>query len=409
MMGETFGEWQRSALEQLLDQYENSKTYQGTNQVSQTFSIQPSRVFAKYDSDFASIDLIHDFERQMEELERAELLTIKRQGRVMEKLVANPEKWACYYKALGRKGKKLLVQEQIELYQEYLGSHAMLNCFCKEQIGRLEEGKKAEFPAEEARRILKLWKFLLENREEILERELSIAVLGDSKIWEKHYRAKICRLLKKYGDFEDLLQGVDDEKEVSKILLEEYRVVPNPSYVYLKGDAELTFTDGQKLRTGLGLPVAFTEKTFNNIKKITIFASRVMTVENVTSFNRLEEGDFFYLFLSGYHNRFKQRLLSGIYKDNKKKEWFHFGDIDPDGFYIIEHLKRGTGIPFQPLHMGADILGKYDSYTKPLNDNDIRKAKTLLQQGKYSEVMEYMLREQRKLEQEIVSWMEKKF
>ncbi len=407
MVYEMLGEWQKNALGQLLDQYENSKTYQRTNKVVQTFSVVPSRVFPEYDSDFTSIDVIHDFEQQMGELEQEGLLTIKRQNQVMEKLVANPGKWACYYEVLGRKGKNQLAREQIELYQEYLGIHAMLDCFCKKQIGRLEEGKKAEFPIEEARGILKLWKFLLENQEEILERELSIAVLGDSKTWEKHYRAKVCRLLKNYGDFEELLQGVDDEKEVSRILLEECQVVPNPSYVYLKGDAELMLADGQKLRIGLDLPVAFTEKTLKGIKKITILASRVMTVENLTSFNRLEESDFFYIFLSGYHNRLKQMLLSKIYEENKRMEWFHFGDIDPDGFYIIEHLRKGTGIPFQPLYMGISILRKYDSYTKPLSENDVRKAKALLQQGKYTEVMEYMLREKKKLEQEIVSWLEK--
>ena len=38
----------------------------------------------------------------------------------------------------------------------------------------------------------------------------------------------------------------------------------------------------------------------------------------------------------------------------------------------------------------------------------MRKARTLLQQGKYGEVMEYMLHEKKKLEQEIISWMERK-
>ena len=88
-------------------------------------------------------------------------------------------------------------------------------------------------------------------------------------------------------------------------------------------------------------------------------------------------------------------------------EWYHFGDIDPDGFYIMEHLKRGTGIPFEALNMNLLYLRKYDAYTKPMEENDIRKAKSLLNQDKYSEVMEYMLQERKKLEQGIISWMEK--
>lgn len=394
-------------MEQLLDLYENSKTYRGENRVKQTFSVVPSKIFAEYDSDFTDINRIHDFEQQMKELEEMEFLSVKRKNHVIEKLVANPAKWADYYELLGRKEKHRLEQEQIRLYQEYLGIHTMLDHFCEEQIRRLEEGKRAEFPVEEADKILRLWKFLIENQEEILERELSVAVLGDSKLWERSYRAKVCRLLKKYGDFEELLLGVDNEKEAEKIILMEYYVASNPSFVYFKGDAELTFSDGQKLRTAIDMPVAFTEKTLKNIDKMVIFAPRVMTVENLTSFSRLNKGDSFYIFLSGYHNQLKQQLLLKIYKDNKMKEWVHFGDIDPDGFYIIDHLKRGTGIPFEPVYMGADLLKKYDSYTKPLNKNDIRKAKTLQQQEKYEDVMKYMLRENKKLEQEIISWMEK--
>lgn len=406
-MKKQLSEWQKNTIEQLLNQYENSKTYRGKNQVTQTFSIVPAKIFDEYDSDFADINLIHDFEQQMKELEEKELVFVKWKSHVIEKMIANPGKWVDYYELLGRKERYQLEQEQIKLYQAYLGIQTMLNCFCEEQIRRIEGGKKAEFPAEEACKILRLWKFLIENQEEILERELSIAVLGDSKLWERTYCVRLYRLLKRYGNFEELLLGVDDEKEATRIILAEYHVVPNPSFIYFKGDAELTFTDGQKLRININMPVAFTEQTLGNLKKIIIFTPKVMTVENLTSFNRLSKKDSFYIFLSGYHNRLKQQLLQKIYKDNKMKKWLHFGDIDPDGFYIIEHLKRGTGIPFEPVYMGTNFLEKYDSYTKPLTDNDLRKAKTLQQQEKYGDVMEYMLREKKKLEQEIISWKER--
>lgn len=402
-MRKRYEEWEKAVLGALLDQYERSRTYEGKNQRTQRFSISPTKVFPEYESDFADIDLIHDFERQMRELEQEGLLTVSWNSQVIEKLTANPESWADYYQILGRKEKRERIREQRELYLGYLGFHESLDHFCREQLLRLEKGKNAEFPAAEAAQILRLWKFLLENQEELLERELSIAILGDSKAWEKSYRSRVCRLLNRYGDFDELLTGVDDEKEAFRILLEECHVSANPSYVYCKGDAELTFTDGQILRLRLDMPVAFTEKTFQAMRRIHILADRVMTVENLTSYNRLEKEGFFYVFLSGYHSRVKQSLLTRIREDNRPLEWFHFGDIDPDGFYIIEHLKRGTGLPFQPIYMGVPFLKNYDAYTKPLEKNDIAKAKTLLEQRKYSEVMEYMLREGKKLEQEIIN------
>lgn len=407
-MNPVFSRWQKALLEQLIDQYENSKTYRGENQITQKFSVIPSRIWKEYYSDYADIHLVHDFECQMKELEQKGLIRISWKEHGIEKLTAVSESQDACYKILGRRERRKLEQEQIVLYEGFLGDHPMLNDFCRDQIERLREGKRAQFPMEDAEKILKLWRFLLENQKEILERELSIAVLGDSKLWEKKYCTKVCRLLKKYGDFEALLYGIDEEREAEKILLGEYHVTSNPSFVYFKGNARIQFQDGQVLDLCRNTPVAFTEKTLEQINGITILAPKVMTVENLTSFHRLEDEAFFYLFLSGYHNHLKQMLLCRIYERNQQAQWYHFGDLDPDGFFIIEHLIKGTGIPFRPIYMDTAYLRKYDAYTKPLKENDMRKARTLLQQGKYGEVMEYMLHEKKKLEQEIISWMERK-
>lgn len=394
-------------MEKLLDHYEKSKTYRGENQVMQTFSLSPEQVFAKYSSDYANIDEVHDFENQMKELEQRGFLTIKRKNDVIQGLTANSQRWEEMYALLGRKELRDLEEEQIALYKSYLNRHAILDCFCREQIEALEKGKKAKFTFEEAENVLKLCHFILENPEELLERELSIAVLQDSKLWEKKYRSKVCRLLREYGSFEVLLLGVDDKREIEKIILGEYHIVSNPSYVHFKGNAELFFENGEKLKIDLHMPVAFTDETVDSLKTIKIASEKVVTVENLTSFNRLEKEDSFYIFLSGYHNQLKQKMLHKIYRENQTAQWYHFGDIDPDGFYIIEHLKRGTGIPFEPFCMELSYLKKYEAYTKPMEENDIRKAKSLLQQQKYSEVMEYMLQTGKKLEQEIISWLEK--
>lgn len=397
--------WQKAVLEKLVDQYERSKTYRGENQVLQTFAIGPQKVFSSYASDYTNVDDVHDFENQMKELEQKGLLLIKWEGHEIQNLMANQQKWKDIYEILERRELRHLEEEQIRLYKSYLGCHAVLEGFCQEQIERLEEGKKAKFELSEAEKILKLCKFILENREEVLERELSIAVLGDSKLWKK-YRSKVCRVLKDYGNLDALLMGVDNE-ESEKVILGEYHIVSNPSYIYFKGNAELLFESGERLKINSNMPVAFTEKTVEYMKSIKILSKKVVTVENLTSFNRLEKADSFYIFLSGYHNQLKQYLLRRIYEENKMVDWYHFGDIDPDGFYIMEHLKRGTGIPFEALNMNLLYLRKYDAYTKPMEENDIRKAKSLLNQDKYSEVMEYMLQERKKLEQEIISWMEK--
>ena len=83
-----------------------------------------------------------------------------------------------------------------------------------------------------------------------------------------------------------------------------------------------------------------------------------MTVENLTSFNRIKEDDIFYIFLSGYHNSAKQNFIKKIHSQNQEKKYLHFGDIDPDGFYILQDLRTKTNINFVPYKMGIAQLEK---------------------------------------------------
>ena len=136
-------------------------------------------------------------------------------------------------------------------------------------------------------------------------------------------------------------------------------------------------------------------------------AEKIVTVENLTSYNRISDIKSVFIFLSGYHNTAKQKFLIKIAKCNKDVNWYHFGDIDPDGYYILKNLMEKTQIAFQPINMGIEQLKKYSRYCKKFEKNDMIKASSLLDNNFYEEVMQYMLDNNCKLEQEIISWMEK--
>ncbi|MFR8178970.1 MAG: hypothetical protein ACLU80_02705 [Dorea sp.] len=84
-------------------------------------------------------------------------------------------------------------------------------------------------------KLLRILEFICTNKEEILERELSMMILDGSKEFEDHYRTRVCKVLSKYLDFSELLEGIDDTRERQKIILEEFQIYTNPSYIYLKG------------------------------------------------------------------------------------------------------------------------------------------------------------------------------
>lgn len=113
------------------------------------------------------------------------------------------------------KDKNERIAEEISFYAEYCGdSNAcqIVKDFFAVQIERLKSGKKAEFAQKEAKSIISLLTFILQNRNEILVRKLSISVLANSKSWEAKYKNKMVRILRKSGRFDSVIENCADEK-----------------------------------------------------------------------------------------------------------------------------------------------------------------------------------------------------
>lgn len=398
--------YQEKVLQLLLDQYERSKTYTGDNRKKQTFSVSPGKIYSKYSDSFADIGEIEDFERDMQELSDEGLVEISLQDSEIRRIAAIEEKIPEYYKILGREEKRELFLRERKLYESYVGKHPTLDNFCRQQLARLDRGNKADYPLKRAEELLKLAVRILENREEILERELSIGLLGDSKAFEKSYRTAVCKILEKNGDYGEKIYGISNAREKELIILGEHNIHANPSYIYLRGQGEFTLGNGTTLRVTPDYPVALSAQAVEGMKAGQILCKTAMTVENLTTFHRMQSEEIFYIYLSGYHNTLKQYVIKRLAAENPMLKWYHFGDLDPDGFFILEHLKRGTGIAFEAFHMGIEDLVKYRDFGKSLEGNDRKKAETLMARGLYRKELSYMLQENRKLEQEIIGWKE---
>lgn len=479
---------QSNLLHALLDKYENSKTYEGTNAVLQNFAVKPEKVWKEYVSDFANVAQVKDFETEMQVLQEQGLIRIYKKDEVITKLAACKEKLDEYYELLDRKQKKDMIQEQIAFFERWMQKgladdiqitddagrisvadnaeqvriaevaddagetgigevvdnaeqagiaevvndakqseivefadepeqagiaevaddteqkkYAVSDMFCRDQLAKVEVGRKPDYELDVCDKLLRILEFICTNKEEILERELSMMILDGSKEFEDHYRTRVCKVLSKYLDFSELLEGIDDTRERQKIILEEFQIYTNPSYIYLKGNIEIQLENGQCIRIG-DAPIALSSELIQKMNAIRVGADKVVTVENLTSFHRLKDEKCAYLFLAGYHNSAKQAFLKQVYKENPEKQWFHFGDLDPDGFYILKHLRKGTGIDFMPLYMGVSELETYSGYGRELSETDKVKTRNLLKKGFYAEVMQYMLEHDCKLEQEIISY-----
>ena len=397
---------QKDALNMLLDVYENSVTYKGQNIKNQSFAIKPEKIFYEYNGDYTDQDEVNQFNSEMQSLMEFEfvILDYERGIPVISKIKLNINSINEIYSVLKREDITVKRNREIEMYTQYMGVYDIMDAFCKSQIERLNAYKDAKYTSDIAINILKLLKYVLGNNSDIMERELSVAVLGDTKLFEKSYKSRICSIIEEYGELE-LDLSILDKKEKEKAILEEYQVFSNPSYIFFKGNVDIHYVDGNSISVTPDNPIAILSEAIARIEMIKVNSNRIVTVENLTSYNRINDNKSTFIYLSGYHNTAKQRFLKKIAENNGGVSWFHFGDIDPDGYYILKNLVEKTGIAFVPLYMDVQQLINCKQYCKPLEKNDMVKANSLLKFHFYDEVMEFMLANNCKLEQEIISWL----
>lgn len=402
MKRERLSSRQKQILELLLDRYEGSKTYEGQNRVTQHFRVRPGEIWDAYDDPFTDIVQVEEFNREAERLEQCGLVTIerKRNGEI-KALRAVPEHFPEYYQILRRADKQEMLRQEMEMYRSFEGDISALGAYCRSQLALLESGKKANYQKDRAQNYITLLHLILGNDRELYERELSIQVLHDSKLFEQSYRKTVCALLRKYGDYEQLLENEEDPRIVQMLILEAHQIYANPGYVYIKGEASLLFSDGERMELRSRKPLALSADYLSDVKAICPVADRVITIENLTAFHRFCEKDTFCIFLSGYHSVRKSLLLKKI-SASPGREWLHFGDLDPDGFMILRNLRIKTGLDFRPYRMDIETLDKYMAYTKPLEEQDRVKAMALVRENFCTEVLEHLLMTGRKLEQEAV-------
>lgn len=397
---------QKDVLNMLLDVYENSVTYKGKNIKNQSFAIKPEKIFFEYNGDYTDQDEVDQFNRELQSLVEFEfvILDYERGIPVISKIKLNTNLINEIYSVLKREDITVKRNREIRMYTQYMGVHDIMDAFCKSQVERLNAYKDAKYTSDIAINILKLLKYVLGNNSDIMERELSVAVLGDTKLFEKSYKLRICSIIEEYGELE-LDLSVLDKKEKEKAILEEYQIFSNPSYIFFKGNVDIHYVDGSSISVTPDNPIAILSEAIVRIEMIKVNSNRIVTVENLTSYNRINDNKSTFIYLSGYHNTAKQRFLKKIAENNSDVSWFHFGDIDPDGYFILKNLIEKTGISFVPLYMDVQQLINYKQYCKPLEKNDMVKANSLLKFHFYDEVMEFMLANNCKLEQEIISWL----
>lgn len=247
--------------------------------------------------------------------------------------------------------------------------------------------------------ILKILSFLEYNNEYLYIREASMLIFGDSKYLEDNRKSQVSSILSKY------YTSIGEEIFEEENLFEKFSIYDTDQDICIKGPIIIKFEDKVIDINGLSGGVSFSIKDIDKIKNIIVNGDKVMTIENKTSFLRMNNGDC-YVYLGGFATKPQIAFIKKLISDNPNKEYLHFGDIDAGGFWIHKKLCEQTKQFFDLFHMSEDDLKNinYSSCLKSLSENDIKRLNSLKTIKEYSNCITYMIKFNKKLEQEIVSY-----
>lgn len=382
-------------LDSLLDSYEKSKTFIGENKNQQSFRIQISKLFPKYDDD-SEYEFYKDVNAALSNLESKKFVALQKEksGKVKFALL-ELHKVSDIYEFIKRTPKFEINNSLQKIWDRFSDVdhfiYKPLLDYLIEQRDNISKNKKIVFfdgDIEEYENLLSVVKAVLENKDEIFIRELSVRLFNDSKKLES-MESQARSFLYRYGEY--------DDKET---VFEEHNIIKTPTYVMIKGKGILNFgqtIDLSKIDGDIGLST----KTLNQLVSINLQGAEVVTIENLTNFHRFQPDNQLVIYLGGFHNSIKRDFINRVNNCNSETKFFHFGDIDAGGFYILVHLIKKTGIPFVPLNMNIETLQNYKSYWKPLSENDkLRLHKLIDLVPEFKDVLQFMLDNNCKLEQE---------
>ena len=137
--------YEKQILNVLLDKYEGSKSFIGTNQVNQSFTCKVAQVFPKYKDD-SEYELFCAINEAVDDLVAQGLVTAKKmKNGVVQSATLNLEAINKAYEYVGRIPKSDIVVDLKKILLLYKDFNVILSAYCSRQLERLAENKSVEF------------------------------------------------------------------------------------------------------------------------------------------------------------------------------------------------------------------------------------------------------------------------
>ena len=396
--------YEEKILTYLVDNYRKSKKDSGDNKTNRRTQVKPEKLYKKYNANDGDFEEISKFNHAVECLSKLGFIYSVKEtfGTQIQCIFLVDERIQEAEQYLAERCGYVPKDMQIEKLRNLVGKYKSASPICEKECVRLLvniEERKVPKNIDELDDVLKTVAFIENNQEELYMREMSMKVYGDSKYFENVTLQPVCSMLRKYSK-QDFKEG-----ELLDEILLIYHITREPQKLCIKGKAIINIGGAEVDISGFSGGIEFQASDLINIKSVKLVAPNFMTIENRTSYLRYAKDDVVVFYLGGYTNRYQRDFIKMVYASNREACYLHFGDIDAGGFWIHYNLCEVTGVNFELFSMSVDELEnrEFASCFHELSGNDRVRLQVLMKNDVYGDVVQYMLRNNVKLEQEIVS------
>jgi len=397
--------YEKEIIEALLNKYQKRVLQEKNNkEINREISLKPKSIFTKYGSNY---DQDSFFNKAVNELvEHSFVSTVKKNySDDIEKIVLKKENAQSLINYASNEYGIVPISEQVSdlsyLLSRYTGQGELTQYYCDQVINPKILKTTGNIDIETDANMLRLLDYVQNNKKQLYVREVSMLVFGSSKVLENQFYQRMCSIILSAN-------GKNEDDDIST-LLEKYGIIDVNQEILVKGNMRILFSDHSldvaKNKEGISIMSSDIE----NIVNIEIGAENFMTIENKTAFHRMNNKNTVYMYLGGFANHHQEKFIIKLFGCiGDKIKYSHFGDIDIGGFKIHKDLVDSTGIDFGMYKMGISELddSRYEKCLCELSDNDRENSKSLMNDSRYNVVVNHMLKNNIKLEQEIIALLD---
>ncbi len=397
-------DYKAEILSKLIEKYNKRDLKYSGKEINREISIKPKEVYSLYATASAETQKEKLLNEAAETLEQNGFVSIRRVkfSDDIIKIILNQEALEDINKYLVDNyhisSRNDTVSNVLALIQKYRGYGILTDYYCN-KLENFVGSKISDVNLKREENNFKVLDFIQKNSRDYYVREVSMLVFGSSKeLEEPSFYENICTIIR------EAIGKEKDDYTLNDEILRDFHIHNIDQEILIKGNVTISFS-GHKIFIGdfiNGLAIPSSE--IFRIDHIDVVTNKVLTIENKTPFYRFSDKEYAVVYLGGFANRYQVEFLKKIHQYDPSVSFYHFGDIDMGGLFIHQHLCNSTGLHFELFHMGCKDLMAEENKTclQPLTEFDRERARSLISVSEYRDVVEMMMKNNVKLEQEIV-------